>query len=218
MQSGKSSFIQYFDKRALNVQAKGRDDVYYTVGMDMGSLKLNGFEVFLFGTPGLLRFSVMRDVILDGADGIIFMFDAIHPEKDEKAISILNSIRTKIKPETPIIYLFNKQDVEGARPAEVVKIQNNLPEDSKVFPTSVKNGINMEEALKYIVNKVYDNYKEMIEILRDYEENIKGLAGKLSINKEQMRNFLNSFEIKRFIAINRRNKTYKVRKGLKNLI
>ncbi len=40
----------------------------------------------LFGTPGLLRFKAMRNIVTEGADGIIFMFDAAHPEKDENAI------------------------------------------------------------------------------------------------------------------------------------
>ena len=37
---GKSSFIRYLDENALNVEAKGIDDRYYTVGMDLGCVKL----------------------------------------------------------------------------------------------------------------------------------------------------------------------------------
>ena len=217
LHSGKSSYVKYLDNRALNIEAKGRDNQFYTVGMDMGSLKMNGFEVFLFGTPGLLRFSVMRDVVADGADGIIFIFDAANPENDEKAISILNSIRKIIKPGVPIIFLANKQDKEDARSPEVVRAQNYLPEKCKLFPTSTVTGLNIQESLRYIVNEIFDHYKETLEIMREYESNIRGLAKKLRMNKEQMRDFLNNLELKRFIDIDRRNKIYKVRKGLKNL-
>jgi len=218
LSSGKSSFIRYLDANALNVEAKGIDDRYYTVGMDLGSIKLNGFDVFLFGTPGLLRFNVMRDVVVKGTDGVIFIFDAAHPEKDEDAIVILNAIRKVIPADTPIIYLANKQDIEDARTSEVVRSQNYLPQNVKIFPTSTKTGDNVEESLKYIVNQVFDNYSSLLQILQIYEKDIEGLAKELNKDKFEMRDFLNNLEIKRFIDIDRLNKTYKVKKGLKLLM
>lgn len=215
---GKSSYIRYLDENALNVEAKGIDDRYYTVGMDLGSVKLNGFDIFLFGTPGLLRFNVMRDVVVKGTDGVIFIFDAAHPEKDEDAIIILNAIRKVIPPDTPIIYLANKQDIEDARTAEVVREQNYLPQTAKIFPTSSKTGDNVEESLKYIVNQVFDNYSSLLQTLQIYENDIEGLAKELNKDKFEMRDFLNNLEIKRFIDIDRLNKAYKVKKGLKLLM
>ncbi|MFX0074292.1 MAG: ATP/GTP-binding protein [Candidatus Hermodarchaeota archaeon] len=214
-QSGKSSFIKYFDEKALNVEAKARDNKFYTVGMDLGSVKLNGFDVFLFGTPGLLRFNVMRDVVVRGADGLIFIFDAAHPEKDEDAIIILNSLRKALGPDTPIVYLANKQDMAGARHAEVVRTQNYLREDAVIFPTSTRTGENLDEALKYLVNQVYDHYSALIKVLRAYENDIDGLQEKLNKNPVEMRDLLNNLEIKRFIEIDRINRTYKVKQGLK---
>lgn len=190
----------------------------YTVGMDLGSIKLNGFDVFLFGTPGLLRFSVMRDIITSGSDGIIFTFDSSSPKKDEDAITILNSLRKLISPKTPIVFLANKQDIDGTRSAEVIRAQNNLPASSKIFPSSTKTGAGVKESLVYLVNEVYENYKELLVILRDHEEDIKGLAEKLKKNKIQMRDLLNNLEVKRFIELDRIKKIYKVKHGLKNLI
>jgi len=215
---GKSSYIRYLDENALNVEAKGIDDRYYTVGMDLGSVKLNGFDIFIFGTPGLLRFNVMRDVVVKGTDGVIFIFDAAHPEKDEDAIVILNAIRKGVPPDTPIIYLANKQDIEAARTAEVVRDQNYLPQSAKIFPTSTKTGDNVEESLKYIVNQVFDNYSSLLQTLQIYENDIEGLAKELNKDKFEMRDFLNNLEIKRFIDIDRLNKAYKVKKGLKLLM
>jgi len=186
--------------------------------MDLGSLKLNGFDVFLFGTPGLLRFSVMRDVVADGADGIIFLFDAANPESDKDAISILNQIRKLLKPNSPIVFAANKQDLPNARAPEVVKAQNNLPDNSKIFGTSTETGKNVHESLKYLINQIFDNYKETLEVMRKYETDIRGLADTLKMNKEEIRNFLNNLELKRFIEIDRIKKTYRVKKGLKNLI
>ena len=202
----------------MNIEAKGRDNISYTVGMDLGSIKLNGFDVFLFGTPGLLQFSVMRDVIVSGADGIIFMFDAAHPEKDDDAITILNSIRDLLEPNQPFVFLANKQDIKGARSPEVIKVQNKLPKNSKIFPTSTVKGLNIHESLKYLVNEIYENYSSLIQFLRGFESDIEGLAKKLKKDKIQTRDFLNSLEVKRFIEINRTNRTFKVREGLKSII
>ena len=186
--------------------------------MDLGSIKLNGFDVYLFGTPGLLQFSVMRDVIVSGADGIIFMFDAAQPEKDVDAITILNSIRDILEPNQPFVFLANKQDIKEARSHEVIRAQNKLQKNVKIFPSSTKTGLNVQESLKYLVNEIYENYSSLLQILRSFESNIEGLAKKLKKDKVQMKDFLNSLEIKRFIEIDRINRTYRVREGLKSII
>lgn len=218
LQCGKSSFIKNLDEKALNVEAKARDNKFYTVGMDLGIVRLNGFDVFLFGTPGLLRFKVMRDVIVQGSDGVIFIFDAAHPKKDEDALIILNTIRKTIGVDTPIVYLANKQDIAGARHAEVVRSQNYLRDDTVIFPTSTRTGENLKESLKYLVNLIYDNYSSLLTILRSYETDIEGLAEKLEKNPVEMRDLLNNLEIKRFIDVDRIKRTYKVKHGLKILL
>ena len=185
--------------------------------MDLGSVKLNGFDCYLFGTPGLLRFSVMRKIVTNGSDGLIFIFDAAAPEKDDSAIMILNSIRKILPPNTPVVFLANKQDIEGARPPEIVHSQNYLPEDSKIFPTSTKTGLNIKESITYLVNHIFEEYSSILQTLRGYENNIEGLAEELKKDKVQMRDFLNNLEIKRFIEVDRISKTYKVRSGLKYL-
>ncbi|TXT65399.1 MAG: Small GTP-binding domain protein [Promethearchaeota archaeon] len=211
--SGKSTYVSLLDQNSLNVEARGRNKEMYTVGIDIGTLLVNDFRVCLFGTPGLLQFSTIRDIISKGSDGVIFFFDAAHPEKDEDAITILGEIRKNLKPEIPIVFLANKQDLEGARPPEVIKAQNKLPKNSKIFPTSCKTGLNVKESLKYIFNEIYKKYESLLELLKEHEEDIRMLAQKLNKNKEEMKDFLNELEIKRFIKIDRINKSYKVLSG-----
>ena len=218
MQSGKSSYIKALDQNALNVEAKGKDDKYYTVGMDLGSLKLNGFDCYLFGTPGLLRFSIMRNIVTQGSDGIIFIFDAVAPEKDDSAIMILNSIRKLLPSNIPIIFLANKQDIEGARPPEIVRSQNYLSENTKIFPTSTKTGLNIKESVTHLVNVIYEEYSSLLQILKTHETDIQGLGEELKKDRVEMRDLLNNLEIKRFIEVDRVRKTYKVRNGLKHLV
>ena len=197
----------------MNVQVKGRDNKNYTVGMDLASIIVDNFNVSIFGCPGLMRFKVMRDVISKGADGFIFVFDAAHPETDKDANIILDSIRDK---DVSIVYLANKQDLKKeARTPDEIKKQNNLPKDCKIYPTSTKTGLNVKESIKYLVNEIYENHKETIKLLLNYEKDIRGLAIKLKMGRAAMRDFLYNLELKRFIQIDRINRTYKVKVGLK---
>jgi len=186
--------------------------------MDLGSIKLNGFDCSLFGTPGLLRFSVMRKIVTSGSDGIIFIFDSVHPEKDDSAIVILNSVRKLLPANTPVVFLANKQDVEGARTPEVIRQQNYLPDNCKIFPTSTTTGLNIKESMTHLVNIIYEEYSSLIQVLRTHETDIPGLAEELKKDRVEIRDLLNNLEIKRFIEIDRLNKTYKVRSGLKYLV
>jgi tRNA U34 5-carboxymethylaminomethyl modifying GTPase MnmE/TrmE len=160
----------------------------------------------------------MRDVLIRGTDGVVFIFDAVHPEKDEDAIIILNAIRKAIDTETPIVYLANKQDLAGARHPEVIRSQNYLKDDATIFATSTKTGEKIQESLKYLVNQIYENYSSLLTVLSKYENDIEGLTEKLNKNPIEMRNLLNNLEIKRFIEIDRFTRTYKVKEGLKFLV
>ncbi|MFX1276990.1 MAG: ATP/GTP-binding protein [Promethearchaeota archaeon] len=218
LHSGKSSYVKYFDTKAMNIEAAGSDKKFYTVGMDLATFQIEAFKIFLFGTPGLLRMQIMRDVIADGADGVIFLLDSTRPESDEDAMLILHSLKEHIPPDIPIIFCANKQDEQSARSSEQVKAQNQLPDNAKIFPISVKNRLNMNESLKYIVNLVFEKYEDILEILRKYEDDLEGLGKQLNMNTEELQEYLRSLEIKRFITIDRENKTIEVIEGLKKLI
>jgi hypothetical protein len=137
---------------------------------------------------------------------------------DDSAIVILNSIRKLLPSNVPIVFLANKQDIEGARPPEVIQAQNYLPENSKIFPTSIKTGLNIRESITFLVNTIYEEYSSLIQVLRSYETDIQGLGEELKKDKVEMRDLLNNLEIKRFIEVDRVSKTYKVREGLKYLV
>ncbi|MFX1523995.1 MAG: hypothetical protein ACFFCC_10845, partial [Promethearchaeota archaeon] len=133
-------------------------------------------------------------------------------------IVILNSVRKLLSTNIPVVFLANKQDVEGARPPEVIRQQNYLPENSKIFPTSTTTGLNIRESITHLVNVIYEEYSSLIQVLRTYENDIPGLSEELNKDSAEMRDLLNNLEIKRFIEVDRVNKTYKVRSGLKYLV
>ena len=200
----------------MNIEAQGQDKKFYTVGMDLATLQMGPFDIFVFGTPGLVRFKIMRDVIVSGVDGIIYLFDVANTESDKEALSILAEIKKLIKHDTPIAYCGNKQDLKAVNEKEIKK-RFKLKDDAKIFLTSSTTGKNVKECVKHIVNEIFNKHKDTLKVMRDYENDIKGLSVKLKKNREQMRDLLNGFEVKRFIEIDRPNKKYKVREGLKNI-
>ena len=131
---------------------------------------------------------------------------------------ILNSVRKLLHANIPVVFLANKQDVEGARPPEIIRQQNYLPESSKIFPTSTTTGLNIKESITHLVNYIYEEYSSLIQLLKTYETDIKGLGEELKKDPIELRDLLNNLEIKRFIEVDRVNKIYKVRSGLKFLV
>ena len=76
-------------------------------------------------------------------------------------------------------------------------------ENSKIFPTSTKTGLNIKESITQLVNVIYEEYSSLLQVLKSYETDIKGLGKELNIGISEMRDFLNNLEVKRFIEIDR---------------
>ena len=218
-QCGKSSYIQFLDDKAINIDSKTRTGIKTTVGLDFGAKKIEALQILLFGTPGLLRFSIIRKILAEGSDGVIFIFDATNPVNDEKGITILNEIRSAIPSNTPIIFLANKSDLPNARKPEVIRTQNYIPRKYKFFPTSTKSGMNVVESLEYLVKtEILENWRELISILSKYETNIEGLAEKMQKDIGHIKGFLFLLEVKGLISFNYKDMTYNVNEEIKNLI
>ncbi len=209
-QAGKSSIIRALDPNAMCVEAVDKKNIKTTVAMDHGHWTTeHGVLVNLFGTPGLMRFSIIRDILLQGADGILFVFDAINPEKDDNAISILNQVRANIDNTIPIIFVANKSDLPDSRTPAVICEQNYL-NPCEIFATSSQNQEQIKIAIRSLVDKILARYRSHLELLVEYESNIRGLAAKLNYSKEEIRDYLNTLERKNLIKIDRSAKKYQV--------
>lgn len=206
-QSGKSSIIRALDPKAMCVEATGKGGIRTTVAMDVGHFKHQGVAVTLIGTPGLMRFHIIREVLLDGTDGVMFVFDAGKPEKDDNAIEILNQVR-KILPNKPIVFLAHKSDLPHARPPEVIAEQNYL--QGEVFRTSVEDGQGLKQAVDHLMAEILERYETHLKVLNKYETDIRGLASELHYSKEEIRGYLNTLERKSLIKIDRQARSYRV--------
>lgn len=88
-----------------------------------------GYQVALklYTVPGQVRYETTRQVVLAGADAVIFVADSRRERQDQNVWSLQNlrmNMRAKgLDPSSvPVRYQFNKQDLsESAPPAEVAK-------------------------------------------------------------------------------------------------
>ncbi|MHA1110472.1 MAG: hypothetical protein ACTSRE_05180 [Promethearchaeota archaeon] len=209
-QCGKSQYIESLDKNALNIASYDKNNWKCTVGMDVGSTTSNGLEITLFGTPGLLRFCAMRAIVAKGSDGVIFLFDGPHPEKDDASLQILNEIRHILGRDTPIVYAVNKSDIPNCRSVEVVRAQNYLGSHSIIFKMSALTGENIKVPIDELAHQVKQSLSPMVSRICNFEGDIQGLQQELGITADEILDLLNSMELKGIIALDRLNRSFKI--------
>lgn len=93
-----------------------------------------------------------REVVLVGADGVIFMADSQGTLLDENLASWneLMSMITEEERPLPVVLCLNKQDLLGAVHEEQIRGHLMLPASVPVFRSIARNGHNILEAFQYI--------------------------------------------------------------------
>ncbi len=93
-----------------------------------------------------------REVVLVGADGVIFMADSQGTLLDENLASWneLMSMITEEERPLPVVVCLNKQDLPGTVDEEQLRGHLRLPTSVPVFRSIAKNGHNILEAFQYI--------------------------------------------------------------------
>jgi len=145
-QSGKTTFIKLATKgQSIHVGHRG-----ITVGLDFGTIKYNGIVIHLFGTPGLDRFSIMREIVAKGARGYILIIDSTDFNSILAGKEILKEI-LKSNENIPCIILANKQDLPNAVPVEKIK---PLFAGFPVIPAILIKGVGIKESLTLLFSQI----------------------------------------------------------------
>lgn len=151
--------------------------------MDHATLNLFAIPIFIFGTPGLERFEVLRKILSKGADGCIMVIDAVNPASIQEAKSLFKAFGEYLPKGTPIVIAANKQDIDEAKsPDEILKELNLENDDSVigVLPTSALDGTGIDKTLKMIVLAVLSRYLYFLIAVREGGKNgIEGIKNAL---------------------------------------
>jgi len=141
--SGKTSLIQRVAKGAISTDVNGT-----TVGLDFGILQSQDLTVYLFGTPGMKQFNLVRKVLSEGTDGVVLVVDSTNVQSIREAINYLTEIFGSDLP--PVVVAANKQDEDGA--LSVQEVQRLLSLQAPVYPVSARKGDGLQQLLGALIS------------------------------------------------------------------
>jgi small GTP-binding protein len=212
--SGKSTLVQKVcGESAISIDYGGT-----TVALDHCRTQIYGVEVFLFGTPGLQRFEIIRKILSKGADGILFVVDSVNIASFEEAETLLREV-FEILPGVPIVLCANKQDIKGAKsPQEVADaVLGKDQEKISVMGTSAKTGGNIERALGLIVLNAIKRYFNILLAVKKSNGDLKEIAKNINEDEEKVLSQLQFASWRRLIIADWDNKKFNLPKGVFNI-
>jgi len=134
--------------------------------------KLNNFElkIQLYTVPGQVAYNTTRRLVLQGADGIVFVADSQNVMRD-KNIESLEDLRRNLTlnnldyNQIPLIFQYNKRDLKEILPLETLNRDLNT-DNRPFFPTIALSGDNVLEGLHTIIKHVVISLKNRISIFQ----------------------------------------------------
>lgn len=128
--AGKTTFVQTISETpVVATEAEASEDIgktHTTVAFDFGTLRLDGQDVHLYGTPGQDRFNFMWEVLCEGALGLLLLVAGNRPEDFAHARNMLDFITSRIP--VPFLVGVTRQDQPLVWQPEDVALYFGLPE------------------------------------------------------------------------------------------
>ncbi|MFX0117977.1 MAG: GTP-binding protein [Candidatus Hodarchaeota archaeon] len=212
--SGKSTTVQKICRgSAISIDYGGT-----TVALDHCRTQIYGVEVFLFGTPGLHRFEIIRKILSKGADGILFIVDSVNVASFEEAKKLLREVY-EVLPGVPIVLCANKQDIKGAKkPHEVAEaVLGKNKENISVIGTSAKTGEQLEHALGLIVLNAIKQYYDILLAVKKSNGELIDIAKNINKSEKEVHSQLQFASWRRLIIADWDNLRFSLTKGVSNI-
>ncbi|MFW9993821.1 MAG: ATP/GTP-binding protein [Candidatus Odinarchaeota archaeon] len=139
-----------------------------TIALDHGTIDVFGITIYLFGTPGLERFEILRKILTQGADGCIMVIDSVNKASFNEAKKIFDAFRDYFPEDTPVILAANKQDLDDAAKPEEVLAGTGIPQDKIVATLGISaiSGENVDRLLNMIVLAVISRYHHLLKAVK----------------------------------------------------
>lgn len=195
--SGKSTFVSKVSEGSISI-----DRVGTTVALDYAVGEVFSMSIFLFGTPGLKRFDMVRRVLSTGADGVLFLIDSTKPDANESQ-ALFSEIKNYL-PKVPIIIVANKQDVSSAMPPEeVARLAGFHPDDYFIIGTSAITGEGIERALKVLTLAILRRMLPTLRVILEEGGNpnsLERISERLNVPLQKARLMLRWLEWRRVLS------------------
>jgi signal recognition particle receptor subunit beta len=127
--------------------------------LDLGKIRGMRTKLQLYTVPGQVYYNSTRQLVLKGADGIVFVADSQDFALDANLESLQNlednlkrqGVRIR---EIPIVMQYNKRDLPNALPVPEIDAEINKTLHGPSFESVATTGIGVEETLKGITQLV----------------------------------------------------------------
>jgi small GTP-binding protein len=214
--SGKSLLIDKFTNGAcINIERRGT-----TIAMDHGVANVDGMKVFLFGTPGLLRFRTMRKILSSGADGIIFVVDSVDKESDARAKLFFREISFFL-PGVPCIVAANKQDLSEARRVDELRNNMRFLVGLPVIPCSAETGANVDSTLRTLLYLAMMQWSSVFTKFAEYSgasDGLRNLMAQLKLEREEAVGYLRRFELRKLLEVMIGDESFTVKEEVRPIL
>jgi mutual gliding-motility protein MglA len=177
--SGKTTCLRYIFNND-SVENKGKLITLDTDGdrtlffdflpLEIGKLGNYSIKIQLYTVPGQVAYDTTRKLVLQGADGVVFIADS-QVVMREQNIESLTNLKKNLKlnnlqfDQIPLIFHFNKRDLKEILPINSLNKDLNL-DNKSFFPTVATSGENVLEGLYAIIKLVIIHLKNQLSIFQ----------------------------------------------------
>ncbi|MHA1638545.1 MAG: GTP-binding protein [Candidatus Thorarchaeota archaeon] len=215
-EAGKSLMIHHITEgKCINVERRGT-----TIAMDHGLANIDGLNVFMFGTPGLLRFRTMRKILSSGADGIIFVVDSVDKESDARAKLFFREIAFFL-PGVPCVVAANKQDIPEARPVDTLRKNMRFLAGLPVIPVSAKTGKNVDSMVRTLLYLSMMQWSSVFSKFAQYsgaDDGLRKIMADLNISRDQAVAYLRRFELRKLLEVQIGDEKFEVKETVRPML
>ena len=199
---GKTSFVIRY------TQDKFHEKKITSIGIDLivkkKTINNKNYILQFYDTAGQERYKSLSLNTIKSADGVILMYDITSQTSFDSISKWMEGIVENKGNDYPIVLVGNKSDLENERviskeEGEGLAKKYNLP----FYEASVKEGINIEESITNLINKILEKIKPVSEDNDDknkFQINKKdNNENKKKKNVAKIMNFISKIEKKRHI-------------------
>jgi mutual gliding-motility protein MglA len=154
------------NKGKLVSLATSSDRTLFFDFMPIEAMAIKGFKTKfqMYTVPGQVIYNTTRQLVLRGADGIVFVADSQYEKLEENVQSFQNLrenlLAAKLDPDSiPCVLQYNKRDLPNAAPIELMEYMlNNRDEPYHSFPACAHKSEGVFETLNMISRLLLQKY------------------------------------------------------------
>jgi signal recognition particle receptor subunit beta len=146
----------------ISLATEGDRTLYFDfLPVQLGKVRDLDVRLQLYTVPGQVFYGATRRLVLEGADGVIFVADS-QRDAQERNIESLNDLEENLREfgrsvdEIPFVIQYNKQDLPNCEPISELRRTLN-PHGVPDFPSVASTGEGVTEALKTVTKLVKES-------------------------------------------------------------